>query len=213
MTNSPFTVGLTGGIASGKTTVSNLFVAQGVPVIDADVVSHELTQQGQYTLIEIVKHFGEDILDLEGHLNRQKLREKVFKNSEQRKLLESILHPRIRQAMQAEIEQVQFPYCLLSIPLLVESRRMNTVSRVLVIDCSLAVQRKRLKMRNNFDDEEITRILNAQVDRQTRLAVAHDIIYNENSKDNLEPQVLKLHQKYLNLCQSKGIQSFSYNNR
>jgi len=201
--NSLFTVGLTGGIASGKTTVSNLFAAQGVPVIDADEISHALTQRGHPVLKEIVAYFGQEIIDSDGNLNRAKLREKVFKNNEQRKILESILHPRIRQAMQAQIEQIQYPYCLQSIPLLIESQRVNTVSRILVVDCSPIIQRKRLKIRNNFTDEEITRILAAQVDRQTRLAVAHDIIYNENSKDNLESQVLKLHQKYLNLSKSK----------
>jgi len=203
MKNSLFTIGLTGGIASGKTTVSNLFAEQGVPVIDADEISHALTQRGQPVLAEIIAHFGDEIVDADGNLNRQKLREKVFKNSGQRKHLESILHPRIRQAMQAQMAQITYPYCLLSIPLLVESQRQHTVSRVLVVDCSPKLQRQRLKMRNQFDDVEITRILNAQVDRQTRLAVAHDVILNHGDLQSLRSQVLNLHEKYLHLCEIK----------
>jgi dephospho-CoA kinase len=203
MTHSLFTIGLTGGIASGKTTVSCLFAEQGVPIIDADEVSHALTRRGQPVLNEIADYFGQEIIDDEGNLNRQQLREKVFKNSEQRKYLESILHPRIRQAMQEKMAQVKYAYCILSIPLLIESQRQHTVSRVLVVDCSPDLQRYRLKMRNQFDDAEITRILNAQVDRQTRISAADDIIYNEENRESLKFQVLNLHEKYLQLCEIK----------
>ena len=198
-------IGLTGGIATGKSTVSKLFARLGVPIIDADVIAHTLVEPGSSTLKQIIQTFGAQIIYRNGKLNRSKLRELIFASVQQRKRLEAILHPKIRQRMNEELEKLRTTnrdntICLLSIPLLLEAQQMNMVDRVLVVDCSPIIQRQRLIKR--FSDQTIStmttieQILKAQASRTIRLAIADDIINNYKSLEDLEKQVLILYRKY-----------------
>ncbi|MCK5667272.1 MAG: dephospho-CoA kinase, partial [Thiotrichaceae bacterium] len=189
-------IGLTGGIASGKTTVSNQFAKFGVPIIDADEIAHALVEPGQPALELIIQTFGYDIINSEGRLIRAKLRKKIFADSQQRQRLEAILHPRIRQTMQEQIAMLCCSYCVLSIPLLLETQQQNTVDRVLVVDCPPALQRQRLMARNGLDKTDAEQIIKAQAKREARLAIANDLIYNDSNFDKLCGQVLALHRIY-----------------
>lgn len=195
-------IGLTGGIASGKTTVSNLFTDLHIPVLDADVIAQELVQPGQPALALIIEAFGSNIIDATGQLDRQKLRTLVFRDPQQRKRLEAILHPRILQTLYQRGEALAVAYVIFSIPLLVETQQMQAVNRVLVVDCAVELQRTRLKLRNQFTDEEIDNILASQVQREERLAVADDVIHNDSDLNALRQQVGKLHEHYLQLSHS-----------
>lgn len=192
----PLKIGLTGGIASGKTRVSELFAKFGVPIIDADIIAHELVEPGQPALNEIKQIFGSDIITDDGLLNRTKLRQEIFMETKKREQLEMILHPRIKTMMQIKVAQTQYSYCILSIPLLLETQQTDMVNRVLVVDCSVELQRQRLQQRDKLSSEEIDRILNAQASREARLAIANDVIYNHSTIDNLQKQVFTLHNRY-----------------
>jgi dephospho-CoA kinase len=199
MAHLPLRVGLTGGIACGKTTVSQLFAQLGVPVIDADTIAHALVAPGQPVLELISQTFGADIILPNGQLNRTQLRQRVFADAKQRQALEAILHPKIFQVMQQQVTPlVDIPYCLLSIPLLLETQRMDLVDRILVVDCPPPIQRQRLLEHRSLSAEEIEPMISAQVSREVRLAIANDVIYNESSIDDLQQQIVKLHQQYLN---------------
>jgi len=194
----PLKIGLTGGIASGKTTVSQLFAKLGTPIIDADVIAHQLVEPGQPALNNIRKIFGPEIIDHEGQLNRAKLRQKIFADTEKRQQLEAILHPRIKKIMQTTAAQTQSSsYCILSIPLLLETQQKELVDRILVVDCLPELQHQRLQQRDKLSDEEIERIVNAQASREARLAIADDVIYNNSNFDNLQKQVFTLHNRFL----------------
>jgi dephospho-CoA kinase len=192
-------IGLTGGIACGKTTVSDLFAGYDVPIIDADVVAHALVQPGQRGLQGIVARFGDEILHSDGTLNRAKLRAIVFADAVQRRGLEHLLHPLIRQAMQQQLTDLpaETPYCVLSIPLLLETQQTDWVDRVLVVDCSEAQQRSRLALRSGLSAVEIEQMLAAQISRQARLAAAHDVIDNSGDIGALSVRVAQLHQGYV----------------
>ena len=189
-------VGLTGGIASGKSLISQEFAALGVPVIDADVLAHALVEPGALGLQGIVEAFGTEVL-VNGQLNRAYLRKRVFADANQRARLESILHPLIWQAMQLQVARLEAPYCLLSIPLLFETQQYRLVDRVLVVDCPVALQRQRLAARNGFNDLEIDQILNAQASREQRLSIANDVIDNSKDISYSVRQVNALHRDYL----------------
>ncbi|HEC85468.1 MAG TPA: dephospho-CoA kinase [Thioploca sp.] len=190
-------VGLTGGIASGKTTVSNLFAKLGVPVIDADVIAHKLVEPGQPALDTIVQTFGPTIITNDKTLNRAKLRAFVFADDSKRQRLEAILHPRIKKTMQDQVAQIQnSPYCLLCIPLLLETQQMDTVDRIIVIDCPVHLQRQRLVERNGLTYNQIEKIIKVQANRDARLAIANEIIYNNSDLEHLQQQILALHQWY-----------------
>lgn len=200
MRHLPLTVGLTGGIASGKSTVSELFAQLGIPVLDADQLAHALVHPGQPALDEIIAQFGKEFLTADGELHRAKLREMVFSDSSQRLRLEAILHPRILQRMQQDIAKLcDFPYCILSIPLLLEKNQQYTLERVLVVDCPLPLQIQRLKSRSQLSDELSAQILAAQLDRDTRLSLADEVIDNQYGPDHLIPQVLALDRFYRQL--------------
>ena len=190
-------IGLTGGIATGKSTVTGLFAQWGVPIIDADQLAHELVQPGQQTLTSIIETFGIEMLQKDGHLDRARLRAKVFAQPQQRQRLEAILHPIILRTMQEYAAQCQYPYCILSIPLLLETQQMKYVDRILVVDCPPHLQRQRLRERNHFTEQHIEEILAAQANREARLAIADDIIDNQGDIEALSPQVTFLHQKYI----------------
>jgi len=190
-------IGLTGGIGSGKTTASDQFAALGAGVIDTDLLSRELVEPGQPALADIVAEFGAAMLDSSGRLDRAHLRERVFADGAARRRLEGILHPRIRDEMLARAEHSAAPYVIFVIPLLFETGQQDLVDRVLLIDVPEDLQRSRVTARDQLDDAQITRILQAQTDRATRLRNADDVIRNDSSLDALRAEVTRLHREYL----------------
>jgi len=195
------TIGLTGGIGSGKSTVANLFRELDVPVYDTDVMAHQLVEPGQPALDEIINDFCRSILDTSGKLDREKLKQKVFKNDSDRKKLETILHPRIRELLLKKINSHDAPYCIAVIPLLVEHQWQQIVDRVLVVDTSADSQISRTLNRDNMTESLVKAIINSQASRDTRLAAADDVIDNSQGLKNLKQQVQQLHEKYLQLAQ------------
>lgn len=193
-------IGLTGGIGSGKSTVAQRFAQLGIPVIDADVVARQLVEPGQPALQTIAEQFGSRMLNADGSLNRRALRQQVFANPEQRRQLEAILHPLIRAEMQRQITLLDSPYCILSIPLLIESGWLQSVARVLVVDAPPELQIQRAMQRDHASRETIQAIIDSQVTRQSRLAAADDVITNSGDIASLEAQVDTLHKCYLELA-------------
>lgn len=193
-------IGLTGGIGSGKTEVSRYFASLGVPVIDTDTIAHELVARGQPALAEITAEFGDGILDEHGNLDRAKLRGIVFADPARRRRLEQILHPRIRDNAIALSEQCEAAYCILVIPLLVESGRDYPLDRILVVDTPVELQYRRIAGRDGISREQIASILAAQADRETRLRAADDVIVNDGDIDELHRKIDGLHQRYLELA-------------
>lgn len=192
-------IGLTGGIGCGKSTVARIFSELNVPVLDADEIAHRLVEKGQPALARIRREFGPAILNPDGSLNRQNLRELVFSDHEQKQKLESILHPLIYKTLQAELEQLIAPYCIISIPLLFETGMTHLVDRILVIDCPVETQIERVKIRDNLTVARIQSIIDNQVSRAFRKAKADDLIDNSNTDYRLAEQVKKLHNLYLSL--------------
>jgi dephospho-CoA kinase len=190
-------VGLTGGIGSGKTTVANLFSALGAPLIDADVIARELVAPGSPVLNEIIDCFGADVLDPRGDLDRLRLRQRVFTDPGQRRRLEAILHPRIRAEIARQIGRLDAPYCIVSIPLLVETAQTDLVDRILVVDCPPELQRERVARRDGWGEDEITGAMQAQATRAERLAAADDVIVNDRDLDALRDRVISLHRDYI----------------
>ncbi len=196
-------IGLTGGIGSGKSTVSTLFAELGVPVIDADVAAREVVEPGEPALKEIATRFGEEILNPNGTLKRTSLRERVFADPQARKALEAILHPRIRSRMAEQLAALEAPYAILAIPLLVESGGSYELDRVLVVDLPEEEQIKRVCRRDGITPEQAEAILQAQCSRSERLAIANDVIENSGDLAALKAQVLTLHRKYLDFDTSR----------
>ncbi len=193
------TIGLTGGIGSGKSAVTDILQGLGVPVIDADRVAREVVAPGEAALEAISNHFGASVLSDDGSLDRRALRAIVFRDPEARHTLETILHPLIRQRMRQQLDRLSAPYAVLAIPLLVETGQTDSVDRVLVVDCEPSVQIQRICARDKITGDQARAILEAQVDRETRLAVADDIIDNSGTLEQLEPRVLAVHHRYLDL--------------
>ena len=193
-------VGLTGGIGSGKSTAAQCFSELGVPVVDADVIAREVVAKGQPALEEIARTFGPTVIDEQGYLRRDRLRQIVFADPARRHQLELILHPRIRSVMAQRLAQLSAPYCIASIPLLVETGQRDTVHRVLVIDAPEALQYQRIRQRDGASDAEIGAIISSQAGRNERLAAADDIIVNDAELDNLKQAVLRQHQRYSELA-------------
>ncbi len=189
-------VGLTGGIGSGKTAVSDRFARYGVPVIDTDLLARELVEPGQPALVEIVAQFGSDCLDGDGRLHRARLRERVFADPAGRRRLEAILHPRIRALARERIARLTASYCLLVIPLLAETGMTDVVDRVLVVDAPVAEQIRRVMARDGLDETQARRILAAQARRDQRLALADDVLENAGELAELDRQITALHQHY-----------------
>ena len=192
-------IGLTGGIGCGKTTIANLFAAKGVPVIDADEVARAFVELGQPALEAIAAHFGEDVL-VKGRLIRARLRERVFADTAERQWLEALLHPMVYGAMQQQVDALTAPYCLLVVPLLLETGRRRFVDRLLVVDCNLELQRQRVKCRDGLDDEVFNLIVGTQMSRAARLLVADDVIENYGEVERLRWRVDELHMRYLELA-------------
>lgn len=190
-------IGLTGGIGSGKSTVARCFEEFGVPVIDADAIARELVEPDGPALHEIVQTFGSGVLDDDGYLDRARLRRLVFTDPARRRRLESILHPRIREEMRARMGTLETPYCVLTIPLLLETGQTDMVDRVLVVDAAESVRRARIRRRDGLDDEEIEAILRTQASGEQRLQAADDVIVNEGDLHALRTEVERLHHTYL----------------
>jgi dephospho-CoA kinase len=193
-------VGLTGGIASGKSTVTDYLAELGVPVIDADILARELVEPDTPTFEEVVATFGTGVLDAAGQLDRARLRALVFDNPERRRQLEGILHPRIRAEMQRRVQTLDTPYCVLCIPLLLETGQRAQVHRVLVVDTPPELQIRRVQARDGSERRIIDGILRAQVGRAERLAAADDVIENQGDLAELRAQVRALHRRYLTLA-------------
>ena len=200
--SAPFRVGLTGGIASGKSTAAAAFASRGVPVIDTDQLAREVVEPGQPALAAVVDEFGADLLDPDGRLDRRRLRSLVFADATRRKRLEAILHPAIRAALAARVATVTAPYVVIAIPLLVEGGLEHDVERVLVVDCPPALQMARLAARDGETSAAAAAILAAQASRAERLAAAHDILDNTGTLVALDAQVSALHEHYLALARA-----------
>ncbi|MDT0583275.1 MULTISPECIES: dephospho-CoA kinase [Alteromonadaceae] len=193
-------IGLTGGIASGKTTVSNMFADLGIDIIDADVIARDVVALGSKGLQAIAARFGDKILLKNGELNRPALREIVFSQPEDKAWLNALLHPMIREQMLAQTAQAKSRYCILSVPLLIENKLDEIVDRTLVVDIDEQLQLMRAMARDNSSKSVIEGIMQSQATREQRLKVAHDIIYNDKDIYRLEEQVKQLHEYYLQLA-------------
>lgn len=192
-----FRVGLTGGIASGKSTVARLFAAHGVPVIDTDEIARAVVAPGEPALAAVLQHFGAGFRGADGGLDRRKLRARVFANPGDRERLETLLHPHIESATLAASARAGGPYQILVVPLLIESGFDRHVDRILVVDCPENLQRQRLLERDGEAADQVERILAAQADRGTRLQRADDVIVNTESPASLAAAVARLHADYL----------------
>jgi len=202
-------VALTGGIGSGKSTVSVRLAELGVPVIDADLIAHELTAPGEPALAAIRDAFGAEVLTADGSLDRAALRARVFSDASARKRLEAILHPRIRERMLARLARLAAPYAVLVIPLLFETGQASLADRVLVVDLPEEEQIRRVRARSGLTEEQIRRILASQAARQVRIAGADDTIDNSGDRAGLVAQVDALHRRYLALaatCARKDVE-------
>ena len=197
-----YIIGLTGGIGSGKSEATKVFANLGVPVVDVDIISHELTAIGQATLNEIALTLGKAILNDDGSLNRAALRQKIFSDSEARKKLEDILHPAIyNKAIEKLKENTSAPYQILAIPLLFESDRyLKIINRSLVIDSLPEMQIERASKRDGLFTPEIQKIIDVQIPRRERNSRADDIILNDGTIAELIEKVRQVHEKYMNTC-------------
>jgi dephospho-CoA kinase len=200
MSTRPYRVGLTGGIASGKSTAAKFFGALGVPILDSDQVARDVVEPGQPPLERLVERFGPKILTADGHLDRPALREIVFSDPKARADLEALTHPAIGAAMEARSAAAGGPYQILVIPLLVEKNLAAHVDRVLVVDCDEELQIRRLRDRDGSTPEQVQAILKAQAPRTARLKAADDVIHNDSDMSAVREQVATLHARYLELA-------------
>jgi len=189
-------IGLTGGIASGKSTAQGAFAALGAHVIDADQVARELVEPGQPALAAIVERFGSAVLDPTGRLDRPQLRQRVFADAGERRALEAILHPRIRTCMREQADAFDAGYIVLAIPLLVESGRYAWIDRVAVVDLPASLQLARVMLRDGVDRGQALAALAAQASREARLAAADDVLTNDGPVEALHAAVARLDQCY-----------------
>lgn len=197
-----FRVGLTGGIASGKSTISQLFSNLGVTIIDTDLISHQLMQPGQPAFLQTVKHFGKSILKSNGNLNRKKLREIIFNQPQQKSWLEKMIHPLIRQKTQDAMQQASTQkYVLVVVPLMFETGFDKLLDHIIAINCPVDIQLKRLTQRDNINLSLAQQIIAAQMDNQTRINRADSQLTNADDSSR-QQDVLQLHLKLLNLSAS-----------
>jgi dephospho-CoA kinase len=197
-------IGLTGGIASGKSTVSQRFVELGVPVIDADLASRAVVAPGSPGLAQVVARFGTGILNAGGELDRRALRDLIFNDPKSRNALDGILHPLIRDHMERQASAAEGPYLVMAIPLLVEGGRAHErVDRVLVVDVDESHQLQRVQSRDGSSPEQARAILASQASRAARLAAADDVLPNSSTVADLRQAVDRLHQRYLQLAQTR----------
>ena len=194
-------IGLTGGIASGKTTIANMFADLGVDIVDTDVIARQVVEPGSDGLAEVVQCFGKEVLANDGSLDRRALRRIVFADDARRLELEAILHPRIRdEAARQSQQSTSDGYHIVVVPLLTESPMRNEMDRVLVVDCSEETQLNRLLARDAETRQQAKRILAAQASRDERLSIADDVILNDGDIDDARRQVRAMHRHYLSLA-------------
>lgn len=198
--NKSFVVGLTGGIASGKTTVADLFAKKQITLVDADIVAREVVAIGTPGLIQIAKYFGSTILLESGELNRPKLRELIFADDDNKKWLNNLLHPLIHNELLRQLSESRSTYTLLVAPLLVENNLMAICDHILVVDVAESLQLERTVQRDKVSEAQVKSILASQASREQRLAVADSVIINNGSLSALQSKVDKLHQKFLELA-------------
>lgn len=189
-------IGLTGGIASGKSTICELFSQLNIPIIDADIIARELVEPGKDAYIEIVRQFGNGILEKDQTLNRKKLRKLIFSDPSAKKKLEAILHPQIRLQLEEQSAQQSAAYCILAIPLLIESKMTDLVDHIIVVDTPDNQQIKRLCQRDKISKTDAITIIQSQSSREKRHSIADDIINNNDSIDSLRISINSLHKKY-----------------
>ena len=197
-----FILGLTGGIGSGKSAASQWFEAQGITVVDADVVAREVVELGQPALTQIQQAFGDWVLLADGSLNRRALREYIFQSPEARKTLESITHPAIRTSIIQQLHAAQSPYAILVSPLLFETNQHELTQHTLLIDATIELQIERASQRDGQNIEQIRNIIAAQMSREQKQTMADDIVLNDGHLDHLYAHLRLLHQKYLNMAAS-----------
>ncbi len=198
-----FVVGLTGGIGSGKSAASAWFESQCIVVVDADVVAREVVQKGQPALKDIHQTFGDWVLQADGELNRRALREHIFKAPEARKVLEQITHPAIRSAIIQQLAQADSPYAILVSPLLFETNQHELTQRTLLIDASEELQILRASQRDGQNEEQIKKIIAAQMPRLRKQQIADDIVLNDGHLDHLYQHLQPMHEKYLAMALKK----------
>ena len=196
----PLRIGLTGGIASGKSTVAELFADLGVAVIDTDLIAREVVQPGQPALIEIRNFFGDSVFNDDGTLNRSALRQQIFSNDAARAQLEAILHPLIQEETIQRINAASGSYVVIVVPLLADSPLREHIDRVLVVDCDEVTQIERLLARDTETEDQARRILAAQASREQRLAIADDLIHNNSTIEAISTQVSAIHDSYIALA-------------
>ncbi|SPP32682.1 Dephospho-CoA kinase [Arsenophonus endosymbiont of Aleurodicus floccissimus] len=194
-----YIVALTGGIGSGKSTVSDKFASLGVPIVDADIISRQIVMLNTYAFNMIKQHFGSTILNNDGSLNRAKLRKKIFNDPREKNWLNNLLHPLIHQETQRQLTLLNFPYVVWVVPLLIENNLEHLANRVLVIDVTPEEQIARIMKRDKISQQEAKNILSNQVSRTRRLEKADDIINNHHNNLTLDETLAKLHQKYIQL--------------
>ena len=194
-------IGLTGGIGSGKSAVSDKFKSLGITVVDADVAARTVVEPGQPALAEIERHFGSNILNQAGVLDRAQLREIMASDSEERVWLESVLHPKIGEQIAKELNESTSPYTIYVAPLLLETNSQKMCSRVLVVDVPKEIQIQRTVERDKVSEIQIEKIVAVQMERKERLEKADDVLVNTGTIKELEEQVVKLHQKYLEMVE------------
>jgi len=192
-------VGLTGGIGSGKSAAANFFQNEGITVIDADDLSREVIEKDTPGFERIVDCFGPTIVDSDGSINRAFLRQEVFDDEKKKKLLESIIHPLVRDLMIKKIAASQSPYSIIMVPLIFETNSMNNYNRILVIDCDPIVQLERAMLRDKNSKIQIQKIIDSQCSREERISIANDIIPNNDSLENLKIRSIAMHKFYLGL--------------
>jgi dephospho-CoA kinase len=203
MGNNPiFTVGLTGGIASGKSTVADFFADLDVAIVDTDIIAREVVVPGQPALDDIRNTFGHNVIDEDGCLNRAKLREIVFADRALRNKLEEILHPKIRERAFQQAALAEGPYVIVVVPLLYESPMKEGMNRILVVDCDEDTQLRRLTARDRESNSQARRIIATQASRAERLSIADDVINSDGSLADTRNAVEALHQSYLKLIQT-----------
>ena len=201
-----YVIGVTGGIGSGKTLVSDRFAELNVPIIDTDIIARQIVQPGEATLANLVAKFGDSILLPDGHLNRSKLRDIAFDSASNKQALDAITHPAIRDKTYHQIKLVSAPYCIVVVPLLNStSPFIEFMQRVLVVTAKLEIKIERVKKRSQLTKEEIITIMATQLDDSERLSFADDVINNDGSIEQAQQQVDSLHSQYLDLALSTRV--------
>ncbi len=196
-------IGLTGGIGCGKSTVCLLFANNGVPIIDADLIARELVEPGRPALSELSACFGKDILQADGSLNRAELKRLAFSDMQHKQRLDAIMHPLVFDEIEVQVSQLNAAYCIMAIPLLLETRHHHIVDRILVVDCPPAMQLQRVMARDAISAFQAEAIIGAQINRESRISAADDVIDNSTTADRLAEQVKSLHNLYIKLATAR----------